>query len=51
MQDYYLINTEQWDYAPPAVNTDGAGPMLRAGTRSRWDTPPQAESVGPGRTR
>jgi tetratricopeptide (TPR) repeat protein len=30
MQDYYLINTEQWDYAPPAVNTDGAGPMLRA---------------------
>jgi len=30
MQDYYLVNTEQWDYAPPAVDFDGAGPMLRA---------------------
>ncbi|MEP7325766.1 MAG: tetratricopeptide repeat protein, partial [Gemmatimonadota bacterium] len=30
MQDYYLINTEQWDFAPPALDIDGAGPMLRA---------------------
>jgi tetratricopeptide (TPR) repeat protein len=30
MHDYYLVNTEQWNYAPPLVNTDGAGPMLQA---------------------
>lgn len=30
MRDYYVINTERWDYAPPLPNLDGVGPIFRA---------------------
>lgn len=30
MQDYYVINTERWDFSLPAVNIAGAGPTMRA---------------------
>jgi tetratricopeptide (TPR) repeat protein len=30
MRDYYVINAERWDYAPPLPNLDGVGPIFRA---------------------
>jgi tetratricopeptide (TPR) repeat protein len=30
MRDYYVINAERWDYAPPLPDLDGVGPIFRA---------------------